>query len=215
MTLQAAMRILLWLFIVFVIIQIVLRLVRRIYKFPIPPFLTNIIDNPIRRRILPPEGMPARHGIRAGMRVLEVGPGNGTYTLATSRVVGEAGQVVAIDVAPRIIEKLRQRVELQGAGNIEARLADVHQLPFPDGSFEAIYMITVIGEIPTPTKAMHEFHRVLKGGGTLAFSEFLPDPDYPLPRTLHALASEAGFRLRSRQGKLFYYTMVFDKREEE
>ncbi|MCJ7567285.1 MAG: class I SAM-dependent methyltransferase [Anaerolineales bacterium] len=118
--------------------------------------------------------------------------------------------MVAIDVAPRIIEKLRQRVELQGAGNIEARLADVHLLPFPDGSFEAIYMITVIGEIPTPTKAMHEFHRVLKGGGTLAFSEFLPDPDYPLPSTLNALAIEAGFRLKSRLGKLFYYTMIFN-----
>jgi len=146
--------------------------------------------------------------------VLEVGPGNGTYTLTTGRAVGEAGQVVAIDIEPRIIDKLRQRVELQGAGNIEARLADVHQLPFPDASFEAIYMITVIGEIPAPGKAMHEFHRVLRHGGTLAFSEFLPDPDYPLPSTLNALGSEAGFRLKSRLGKLFYYTMIFDKCEE-
>ncbi len=117
MALQDAMRILLWLLIFFISFQIVLRLVRRIYKFPIPHFLTNLIDNPIRRRIQPPESTPIRHGIYAGMRVLEVGPGNGTYTLATGLAVGEAGRVAAIDIEPRIIERLWQRVELEGAGN--------------------------------------------------------------------------------------------------
>ncbi|MEA1978137.1 MAG: class I SAM-dependent methyltransferase [Chloroflexota bacterium] len=214
MTLQDVMHILLWLLIFFISFQIVLRLVRRIYKFPIPHFLTNLIDNPIRRRIQPPESTPARHGIHTGMRVLEVGPGNGTYTLAASQAVGAAGRVVAIDIEPRIIERLQQRVELEGAGNIEVRVADVHQLPFPDASFDAIYMITVIGEIPAPGEAMHEFYRVLRHGGTLAFSEFLPDPDYSLPRTLNALAGGAGFHLRSRLGKLFYYTLLFEKCEE-
>ena len=208
------MHILIWLLIFFISFQIVLRLVRRIYKFPIPHLLTNLIDNPIRRRIQPPESTPNRHGIRAGMCVLEVGPGNGTYTLATSQAVGEAGQVVAIDIGPRIIERLRQRVELEGAGNIEVRVADVHQLPFPDATFDAIYMIAVIGEIPAPGEAMHEFHRVLRHDGTLAISEFLSDPDYSLPRTLNTLAREAGFRLKSRLGKLFYYTLLFEKCEE-
>jgi len=200
MTLQVAMRILLWLLIFFISFQIGLRLVRRIYKFPIPSFLTNFIDNPIRRRMQPPESMPTRHGIRAGMQVLEVGPGNGTYTLATGQAVGEAGRVVAIDIEARIAVRLRQRVALEGASNIEVGVADVHQLPFPDATFDAIYMITVIGEIPAPGKAMHEFHRVLRRGGTLTFSEFITDPDYSLPRSLNALASEAGFRLKSRLG---------------
>ena len=40
-------------------------------------------------------------------------------------------------------------------------------------------MITVIGEIPVPERALREFYRVLNPGGTLAFSEVLMDPDYP------------------------------------
>ena len=213
MSLQDVIRILLWFSIFFISLQVVLRLVRRFYKFPIPSFLANLIDNPIRRRIQPPESTPARHGIRAGMRVLEVGPGNGTYTLAAGRAVGEAGQVVAVDIEPRIIERLQLRAAQEGASNIEARVADVHRLPFLDASFDAIYMIAVIGEIPAPGKAMREFHRVLRPGGTLAFSELLPDPDYSLPRTLQVLASEAGFRLHTRIGNLFYYTLLFDKCE--
>lgn len=61
---------------------------------------------------------------------------------------------------------------------------------------------------------MHEFRRVLQPGGTHALSEPLNDPDYSLPRTLNAQASEAGFRLKSRFGKLFYYTLLEEKCEE-
>ncbi|MCJ7716286.1 MAG: class I SAM-dependent methyltransferase, partial [Anaerolineales bacterium] len=79
--------------------------------------------------------------------------------------------------------------------------------------FDLIYMIAVIGEIPTPERAMKEFHRVLKPGGSLGFSEILMDPDYPLPKTLINLAEPAGFQLKNRTGNFFSYTLVFDKRD--
>ena len=40
-----------------------MRLIRHFYKFPMPEFLANLIDNPLRRRIQPPGEMPVRHGI--------------------------------------------------------------------------------------------------------------------------------------------------------
>jgi ubiquinone/menaquinone biosynthesis C-methylase UbiE len=72
-------------------------------------------------------------------------------------------------------------------------------------------MITVIGEIPEPVRAMREIHRVLKPSGTLAFSELLMDPDYPLERTLVRQAAQAGFRLKRKVGNFFAYTLVFEK----
>ena len=74
-----------------------------------------------------------------------------------------------------------------------------------------IYMIAVINEIPTPERAMKEFHRVLKPEGTLVFSELLLDPDYPLSSTLIKLASRAGFKLKEKVGNFFYYTLIFEK----
>jgi ubiquinone/menaquinone biosynthesis C-methylase UbiE len=194
-----------------VVLHTLIRIVRTIYKFPIPPFLANAIDNPLRRRLQPPDETPARHGIEPGMRVLEVGPGNGTYTLATARWVGAAGEVVTIDIELTLIERVRRRAEAEGVANLEARVADVFDLPFDDASFDAIYMLAVIGEIPTPERAMAEFYRVLRPRGTLAFGELLMDPDYPLPRTLTRWASSAGFRLRQKVGNLFYYTLLFEK----
>jgi ubiquinone/menaquinone biosynthesis C-methylase UbiE len=194
-----------------VLLHTIVRIVRHFFKFPIPQFLADAIDNPFRRRIQPPDQTPTRHGIEPGMTVLEVGPGNGTYTMATARRVGETGRIVTIDIEPKMIERVRRRAELEGVRNIEARVADVYDLPFEEGSFDAIYMIAVLGEIPVPTKAMQELYRVLSPVGTLAFSELIFDPDYMRAKTLIGMARTAGFRLKKRVGNAVYYTLIFEK----
>lgn len=187
------------------------RVVRYFYKFPMPYQLANLIDNPMRRKIQPPGLMPMRHGIEPGMKVLEVGPGNGTYTMETASWVGNDGGVVAIDIEPSAIEQVEARAQAEGLENIQARVADVIALPFEDASFDAIYMMSVIGELPSPQLALMEFYRVLKPVGLLSFSELLLDPDYPLARTVIALATDAGFRLKTQEGNFFCYTLVFEK----
>lgn len=90
-------------------------------------------------------------------------------------------------------------------------MADVYDLPFDDGSFDIVYMIAVIGEIPDPERALGEFHRVLSPSGMLVFSELFIDPDYPLADTLIRMVTSAGFRLKKKVGNFFYYTLIFEK----
>lgn len=190
------------LFFIPVTLHTLVRIVRYFYKFPMPQFLANLIDNPLRRKIQPPGEMPIRHRIRPGMTVLEVGPGNGRYTVETARRVGNRGRLVTIDIEPKMIERVRQRAQAEGVTKPEAKVADVYNLPFEDEMFDAIYMITVISEIPEPVRAMKEFYRVLAPSGTLAFSELLTDPDYPLAQTLIRQAGVASFRLKEKIGEL-------------
>jgi ubiquinone/menaquinone biosynthesis C-methylase UbiE len=209
--LQALARVLLALLLVIVALHTLVRVIRYFYKFPMPEFLANVIDNPLRRKIQPPSEMPIRHSIEPGMTVLEVGPGNGRYTVETARRVGDTGKVTAIDIEPKMIERLAQRAQAEGVRNLEAKVADVHNLPFEKGTFDAVSMIAVISEIPQPERALSEFYRVLRPGGILAFSELLTDPDYPLARTLIRRAAKANFRLKKRVGNFIAYTLVFEK----
>ena len=197
----------------FLVLHTIIRLIRHFYKFPMPEFAANIIDNPLRRRIQPPDEMPLRHGVKPGMRILEVGPGNGTYTIATARALGAEGRLITIDIEPKMIDRVKQRIQEEGIHNIEARVADVFDLPFEAGSFDLVYMIAVIGEIPSPHKALEEFHKILKPGGSLAFSEILMDPDYPLARNLIKLVVPVGFSVEDRQGSFFSYSLIFKKNE--
>ena len=204
-------RLLLAIPIVLVSLHTLVRIVRHFHKFPMPACLADLIDNPLRRSFQPPYETAVRHGLERGMTVLEVGPGNGTYTVGAAQRIGSSGRLVTIDIEPKMIERVRLRTAAIGLGNVEARVADVYDLPFDDGTFDVVYMITVIGEIPEPVRAMREFRRVLSPLGTLVISELLLDPDYPLASSLIRWAASAGFRLRTRLGGIFYYTLIFEK----
>lgn len=187
------------------------RIVRYFYKFPMPEWMANLIDNPLRRKIQPPGKTAIRHGIEPGMRVLEIGPGNGTYTLGVALQIGPEGELVTIDIEPKMIKRVNQRIEAGGITNIETRVANVYDLPFDDQSFDLIYMIAVINEIPDIPRALAEFHRVVKPAGTLVFSELFMDPDYPRSATLTKKVQAADFCLKEQIGNFFYYTLIFEK----
>src|SRR3972149_3502435 len=130
--LQAFLYVLVGLPLVILVMHTLLRIVRYFHKFPMPEFLANAIDNPLRRRIQPPTEMPLRHGLEPGMTVLEVGPGNGRYTVETARAVGPAGKVVAVDIEPKMIERVSRRAQAEGGTTREAKTASVYDLPFRD-----------------------------------------------------------------------------------
>jgi len=194
-----------------IVLHTIVRIVRHFNKFPMPQWMANAIDNPLRRRIQPPDETALRHGVEPGMHILEVGPGNGTYTLATARRLGPEGELVTIDIEPKMIERVQRRIEVEGVTNIDARVADAYDLPFGDESFDMVYMITVINEIPEIPRALAEFHRVLKPSGALVFSELFMDPDYPRAATLTHKVQAKNFRLKKKIGNFFYYTLIFEK----
>ncbi len=194
-----------------IVLHTIIRVVRHFNKFPMPQWMANAIDNPLRRRIQPPDDTALRHGIEPGMHILEVGPGNGTYTLATARRLGPEGELVTIDIEPKMIERVQRRIEAEGVTNIDARVADAYDLPFGDESFDMVYMITVINEIPDIPRALAEFHRVLKPSGTLVFSELFMDPDYLWAATLTRKVQAKNFHLKEKIGNIFYYTLIFEK----
>jgi ubiquinone/menaquinone biosynthesis C-methylase UbiE len=82
-------------------------------------------------------------------------------------------------------------------------------LPFRDGAFDHVFLVTVLGEIPDQAGALRECHRVLRSRGTLAVTEALPDPDYVRTPVLRRRAAAAGFVAGKRLGSWFNYTHRF------
>jgi len=192
-------------------VEVVLRIVRRYYQFPVPAFVVRLIDNPLRRRIQPPEKIVEWMVVKPGMFLLEVGPGTGTFTFAAAKGVGEAGRVYAIDIQESIVTSLNKKIKQRGYSNIIVKQTSAYELPYPDGNFDRVYMVAVLGEIPDRQRALKEFSRVLKEDGCLAIGEFLPDPDYPRRSTASAWCQEAGFVLVESHGNLMHYLLLFLK----
>lgn len=190
------------------------RISRKLRHVPAPPFIGRFLDSDIRRWLQPPDMLIERSGIKRGMTVLDLGCGSGAYTTLVAGIVGEQGKVHAVDIQPAMLKQLERklaRAEHQDIKNIELKQASAYDLPFEDGFFDLVWMVTVLPEIPDRDKALREIKRVLKPGGFLAVSELLPDPDYPLRSTTIKIGQSAGFVLDSNSGNLWNYTVRFRK----
>jgi len=195
----------------FILIEVVVRIIRRFIHFPIPGFIAGFIDNPVRRRIQPPAKVVDWMGIKDGMHVLEIGPGPGTFTIEASKRVGENGNVFAIDIQPSVISKLNSRLQRAGIANVIARVASAYELPFSNRTLDRVFMIAVFAEIPDRKKTLLEIKRVLRDDGLLAIGEFLLDPDYPRRSTVTDWCKDTGFELDKGYGGVMHYLLIFRK----
>lgn len=193
---------------------VVLRIIRRYYRVPAPAYIGRFLDSDFRRWFQPPDKVIERSGIKPGMTVMELGCGSGAFTTFIARVVGERGKVYAIDIQRAMLQQLERKLarpENQDFTNIELRQASAYNLLFADESLDLVCMVTVLQEIPDRGKALREIRRVLKPGGILAVTEFLPDPDYPLPSATIKICQQEGFILESNLGNLWNYTVRLKK----
>lgn len=98
-----------------------------------------------------------------GARVLDVGCGNG-YVL--SRFAREGARTTGIDLTSRAVELSSRRFELQGLPG-EFTVGSAEDLPFHDGTFDAVTSMGVLHHTPDTPGAIAEVRRVLKPGGRL------------------------------------------------
>lgn len=109
--------------------------------------------------------------IRAGQKVLDVGCGTGVAAVTAARL---GAQVTGSDLTPELLERARENSAMGGLA-INWREADVESLPFADAEFDVV--ISQFGHMfaPRPGLAVSEMLRVLKPGGTVAFSTWPAD----------------------------------------
>jgi len=94
----------------------------------------------------------------APTRVLDVGCGPGDITERIARDITE--DVVAVDVAPRMVELARAR-------GIDARVGDVQSLSFDDRTFDVALAAWMLFHVPDLARGLAELHRILVPGGRL------------------------------------------------
>jgi ubiquinone/menaquinone biosynthesis C-methylase UbiE len=108
--------------------------------------------------------------IRAGERVLDVAAGNGNATLAAAR---RFAHVTSTDYVPALLEKGRGRALAEGLA-VEFQSADAENLPFADGSFDAVLSTFGVMFTPQQDKAAREMLRVVRSGGRIGLANWTP-----------------------------------------
>ena len=135
-----------------------------------------------------------RSDIRPGMIVLDVGCGPGRLTVPLAQRVGAQGEVVAVDVQDRMLDRAREKARAANLGNIRFVRAGAGQADLGRNRFDRALLVTVLGEIPDRDAALKESYESLKPGGTLSVTEVVLDPHFQTHRSVSTRAAAAGFR---------------------
>ncbi|MBR0969778.1 MULTISPECIES: class I SAM-dependent methyltransferase [Bradyrhizobium] len=109
-------------------------------------------------------------GVAAGQRLLDVGCGTGVVAITAAR---RGAKVRGLDLSPVLIERAREHAQLAKL-DVDFADGDAESLPYGDNEFDVV--LSQFGHMfaPRPDVTIAEMLRVLKPGGTIAFSTWPP-----------------------------------------
>jgi len=129
-----------------------------------------LVNSRFRARLAPNEINALLRWTRlpADATVLDMGCGPGVSTALLAEK-GRPRLVAAFDFDAAMVERARRR--LRGDPRVGLLVADAARMPFPDGLFDAVFVLGVVHHIPEWRTALREVARVLKAGGRFGFAE--------------------------------------------
>jgi SAM-dependent methyltransferase len=123
-------------------------------------------------------------------RVLEVGCGDGLYSIAASV---KGAHVRAVDISAPMLFSARRRAEHSGS-IVEWCQASAERLPFKSNVFDIVIAVTSLCFIKDPQPAVNEAARVLRPGGVFIIGELGKFSWWALSRTIRSWLGSAKWR---------------------
>jgi ubiquinone/menaquinone biosynthesis C-methylase UbiE len=154
------------------------------------------------------------------MVFVDVGCGNGFFSLLAAEIVGEKGQVFAVDIDAGAIEKLKSEAAIRGLFNIQAMIGPAEEVVFCEGCADIVFFSMVLHDFADPIQVLKNARSMVKQKGKMVNLDWkkMPMPFGPPERIRFSeekaseLVRQAGFTVDSvREVGPYHYIMVGKK----
>jgi ubiquinone/menaquinone biosynthesis C-methylase UbiE len=138
-----------------------------------PWYFGYVLANPLRALYQNPQKILGGY-IKPGMKVLEIGPGMGFFSIPMARMVGNDGKIICVDVQDQMLRRLRKRAHKNGLDHvIETWQCSSSSLAVQDqkGKIDFALAFAVVHEIPNQENLLKEIYDALKQHGLLFVAE--------------------------------------------
>jgi ubiquinone/menaquinone biosynthesis C-methylase UbiE len=166
------------------------------------------LDNPERRKLVPPYETLIELGLKPGQVFVDIGAGAGYFSIPAASITGASGHVIATDLSKEMLDQLAINAKEAGTA-VEILLTPPASLPLTDHTADMTFMAFVFHELDDREKYLAELRRITKPDGTLVIIDWA-DVDSPVgPPVDHRISlseainniASAGFKIE-RNGML-------------
>ncbi|MCC6931496.1 MAG: methyltransferase domain-containing protein [Gemmatimonadaceae bacterium] len=154
-------------------------------------------------------------GVHPGMRVADVGAGDGYYVSRLAQRVGAAGHVYGEDIVPDYLTLLARRVTDERLGNVTVIRGDAHDPRLPRDTAERVDVVTMIHmyhEVTDPYAFLWNLAHSLKPGALVGVLDmtFATDRHGTPPWLLDCELGVVGYRkVRQQETGADEYLAIF------
>ena len=180
-----------------------------------------VFDDPARDAWQKPDELLRSLGVEAGDTVADLGAGTGYLSVRIARLVGETGEVLAIDVEPKLVAYMKERAVREKLPQMHAALIATDDPGLPSAGVDLVLVVDTWHHIDERVRYLAKIARGLKADGRVAVVDFKkgslpvgpPDEHKLAPDQVVAEFQRAGWSLVRRDEELlpYQYVLVFAK----
>lgn len=120
-----------------------------------------------RRRWQNPEAILGRIGVKSGLTFMDIGCGEGFFTLPVARMIGENGKVYGLDIDGDAIAALRERARRENLANLTLKVGKAEETIFCEGCADIVFYANVLHDFEDPNKVLANARKMIKLSGKL------------------------------------------------
>lgn len=142
------------------------------FKNPDVEKFKNTFEGESREVFVLRERIVAACGVKPGMVVADVGAGTGIHTRLFAKLVGEGGQVFAVDIAAKFLEHIQKTCRDAGLANVTPVLCNEDRVDLPPASVDIAFVCDTYHHFEYPQRTLASLRRAIKPGGKLVIVDF-------------------------------------------
>jgi ubiquinone/menaquinone biosynthesis C-methylase UbiE len=124
-------------------------------------------DEAERRKWQDPEAILKDIGVKPGITFMDIGCGQGFFTLPAARMAGLSGKVYGVDIDGELIAELRRKADREGLSSLELNVAPAEEALLCRSCADIVFLGIVLHDFHDPTRVLQNSHQMLKPTGYL------------------------------------------------
>lgn len=165
-----------------------------------PKNLTKL-DNPNRRKILPPNETLLTLGLSPNDILIDIGAGIGYFTIPALHIIAPDNPIYALDTSPVMLLALKEReLELTGAQRITTVLTETYDFKLPPSTATFVLLVNVLHEVDIPHKFIENIAHLTRLGGKIAVIDWVKKQSPTGPPYEHRLSEDTVLSLLTANG---------------